>query len=166
MGAMSMVVNTLIASGFTPKKARVGLLNKTGAEIHKSVNIMPGCYFQSHKIKIGYKSYINRGLKMIDGGRQESVTIGNEVLIGPNCLLAAATHKINKRSSRRAGPGYSKPIVIKDGCWLGGNVTVLPDVTIAKGCIIAAGAVVTKSTQPDGLYAGVPARRIKDLECE
>ena len=41
---------------------------------------------------------------------------------------------------------------------------ILPGVTIAEGCVIAAGAVVNKSTEPDGLYAGVPARRVKDLK--
>lgn len=53
---------------------------------------------------------------------------------------------------------------MEDGCWLGGNVTVLPGVTIGRGCVIAAGAVVTKSCDPNGLYAGVPARRIRDLD--
>lgn len=59
---------------------------------------------------------------------------------------------------------YSGDVVVEDGCWLGGNVTVLPGVTIKKGCIVGAGAVVTKDTEPDGLYAGIPAKRIKELD--
>lgn len=61
------------------------------------------------------------------------------------------------------GEGYTFPTLIKDGCWVGANVTIIPGVTIGEGCIIAAGAVVTKNCEPDGLYAGVPAKRIKDL---
>jgi maltose O-acetyltransferase len=41
---------------------------------------------------------------------------------------------------------------------------VLPGVTVGDGCVIAAGAVVNADCQPDGLYAGVPARRVRDLE--
>lgn len=61
------------------------------------------------------------------------------------------------------GEEYTFPTLIKDGCWVGANVTIIPGVTIGEGCIIAAGAVVTKNCEPDGLYAGVPAKRIKDL---
>ncbi|MBR1536811.1 MAG: hypothetical protein IJ630_07725 [Treponema sp.] len=46
--------------------------------------------------------------------------------------------------------------------WIGANVTILDGVTVASGCVLAAGSVVTKSTEPNGVYAGVPARRIKE----
>ena len=47
--------------------------------------------------------------------------------------------------------------------WLGARVVVLPGVQVAPGCIVGAGAVVTRDTEPDGVYVGVPARRIRDL---
>ena len=53
-------------------------------------------------------------------------------------------------------------VVIKDDCWIGGNSTILKGVTIETGCVIAAGAVVTKSTEPYGIYGGVPAKRLSD----
>ena len=56
-----------------------------------------------------------------------------------------------------------EPIRVEAGSWLGAGVLVLPGVTIGHGSVIAAGAVVTKSTCADGLYAGVPARRVRDL---
>jgi maltose O-acetyltransferase len=55
-------------------------------------------------------------------------------------------------------------VSVGNGSWLGTGVTVLPGVTIGEGCVIAAGAVVTADCAPDGLYAGVPARRIRDLD--
>lgn len=91
-----------------------------------------------------------------------SITIGNNCFIAMNCVLTTSTHEIGD-SKRRAGNNRLLPIIIEDGCWLGTNVTVLPGVTIGRGCIIAAGAVVTKNCEPNGMYAGVPARRIKDL---
>jgi acetyltransferase-like isoleucine patch superfamily enzyme len=51
-------------------------------------------------------------------------------------------------------------IVIEDYAWLGPRVIVLPGVTIGRGCVIAAAAVVTRDAEPFGVYAGVPARRI------
>jgi maltose O-acetyltransferase len=56
------------------------------------------------------------------------------------------------------------PVTIEDGCWIGANATVLPGVRIAGGTVIAAGAVVTRDCEPNSLYAGVPATRIKALD--
>jgi maltose O-acetyltransferase len=56
-----------------------------------------------------------------------------------------------------------KPVIIERGCWIGMGATILPGITIAEGCVIAADCTVTKSTAPNGLYAGTPARRIKNL---
>jgi acetyltransferase-like isoleucine patch superfamily enzyme len=50
--------------------------------------------------------------------------------------------------------------VIKERCFVGLNATIRDNITIAPGCFIAAGAVVTADTEPDGLYMGVPARRV------
>jgi maltose O-acetyltransferase len=47
--------------------------------------------------------------------------------------------------------------------WMGARVTVLPGVTVGDGCVIAAGAVVTKDCEPGGVYAGLPARRIRSV---
>lgn len=163
MSILSRLINSTISSAFCPKNIRNKLLNISGASIDSTVKIEPGCYFQSHSISIGYKSFINRNTLFIDGGRGETLSIGSEVLIGPNCLFSGSTHQINNKSSRRAGIRFSAPINIKNGCWLGANVTVFPGVEIAEGCIIGAGAVVTKNTLPNGLYVGIPAKRVKDL---
>lgn len=54
-----------------------------------------------------------------------------------------------------------KNIVIGNDVWIGFGVQIMPGVTIADGCVLGAGAVVTKSTTPYGVYAGVPARLVK-----
>jgi len=63
----------------------------------------------------------------------------------------------------RVGPFVGGPIVVGDGSWIGTRATVLAGVTVGDGCVIAAGAVVTDDCEPDGLYVGVPARRVRDL---
>jgi maltose O-acetyltransferase len=50
---------------------------------------------------------------------------------------------------------------IGDRCWIGARATILPGVSIGDGTVVAAGAVVTKDCEPDALYAGVPARRLR-----
>ena len=59
----------------------------------------------------------------------------------------------------------SAGVRIGDGCWLGAaaGVIVLPGVTIGPGCLISAGPVVTKDTEPNGIYVGIPARRVRTL---
>jgi len=58
----------------------------------------------------------------------------------------------------------SKPVIFKRFATLGVNCTVLPGVTLAEGCIVGAGSVVTKDTEPWTIYAGSPARPIKIRE--
>ena len=94
------------------------------------------------------------------------VTIGNNVLIGPNVVISSATHNIdyrirNKDNHMDIG---GAPVVIEDNVWIGANVTVMPGVTIGKHSVIAAGSVVTTDIPPDTMAAGVPAKIIKKLE--
>lgn len=77
-------------------------------------------------------------------------------------MLTTVTHEIGN-SDQRAGVNLYKSIKIDEGCWLGANVTVLPGVTIGKGCIVGAGSLVNKSLEENYMYAGVPARKIKYL---
>ncbi|QYR20593.1 acyltransferase [Paenibacillus sp. sptzw28] len=67
---------------------------------------------------------------------------------------------------KRAGKNNGKPIIIGDGSWIGARSIILQGVTVGEGCIIAAGSLVNKDCEPNGLYAGIPAKRIKDLPVE
>ena len=87
--------------------------------------------------------------------------IGDNVAIGLDTCITTNSHMIGN-SYQRWGENTSKAVTVEDGVWIGANVTVLQGVTISRG-VIAAGAVVTSSTEPDALYAGVPARKIKSL---
>lgn len=103
---------------------------------------------------IGANSYI---------GCSGKIVIGNYVMIGPHCTMIAENHNFSKTDIPMQKQGVvNKGIKIKDDVWIGANVTILDGITIETGCVLAAGAVVTKSTEPNGIYAGVPARRIKE----
>ena len=91
------------------------------------------------------------------------VLIGNDVLIGPNILITTVGHPISPKG-RRKHLGVTCPVVIGDDVWIGGNVTILPGVTIGSNVVIGAGAVVTRDIPDNSLAVGVPARVIKEID--
>lgn len=115
-----------------------------------------------HGIKLGNHVFINGNCTMLDSGR---ITIGNNTLIGPNCSFYTPQHPFNY-IERREPKETGLSITIGDDCWLGGNVTVLPGVTIGNRCIIGAGSVVTKNIPNDCVAAGNPAKVIRKNSTE
>jgi acetyltransferase-like isoleucine patch superfamily enzyme len=89
------------------------------------------------------------------------VTIGNNVRIAAHCMIVGSNHEFRDRNKliRKQGQTASG-VTIEDDVWLGGGVKVVDGVTLQKGCVIGAGAVVTKSTEAYGIYVGIPAVRI------
>ena len=88
--------------------------------------------------------------------------MGDGVFVGPRVMFATRNHEVGQ-PDKRAGKTVNQPIMVGSGSWIGANVTILGGVTIGPGCVIAAGAVVTRDTERDSVYAGVPATRVKDL---
>lgn len=108
---------------------------------------------------IGARTFVNFGLCALD---VVPIRIGDDVQIGPNVQLLAPTHPLDAER-RIAGWESGEPIVIEDGCWLGGGVVVCPGVTIGERSVIGAGAVVTKDIPPCSLAVGSPARVVRRL---
>jgi len=83
------------------------------------------------------------------------------VLIGPNVVMRASNHNYERIDipirNQRHIPGR---ILIKEDVWIGANVVILPDVTIERGAIVAAGAVVTTDVNEYDIVGGVPAIRV------
>lgn len=152
------IARTLASQLNLPKKMRGKLWKVMGLDIHESALIATPAEIYSKDFRMAEGAFINRGL-FSDGG---PIIIGKNVSIGPRVILGGASHEVGTEG-RRAGRATFGKIEIQEGAWVGAGAVILPDVVISQGCIIAAGAVVNKSTEPNGLYAGVPARRIKDL---
>lgn len=104
-------------------------------------------------IYLGEGTFINYDCIMLNGGE---IHIGKHTLIGPRCQLYTPEHPMDY-VERREPKETSHPIHIGDDCWLCGNVTVCPGVTIGDRCIIAAGSVVTRDIPSDSMAAGCPA---------
>jgi len=82
------------------------------------------------------------------------VTIGNRVLLASHVVVTSRTHPL---APPRWGVTEDRPIVIEDDVWIGAGAIVLPGVTLGRGSVVAAGAVVTRSVPPMTVVAGVPA---------
>ena len=91
------------------------------------------------------------------------VYIGNHVMIGPNTLITTVGHPLSPKA-RRGYMAEAAPVRIGNDVWIGGNVTILPGVTIGNNVVVAAGAVVTKDVPDNSLVGGVPARLIREIE--
>lgn len=94
--------------------------------------------------------------------------IGKKVIFGPKPTIITGDHRIDivgkyviDVTDDEKLPEQDAPVTIEDGCWIGANVTILKGVTLGRGCVVAAGAVVTKSYPPYSIIGGVPARLIK-----
>lgn len=92
------------------------------------------------------------------------VTISQYTILANNVSIIGGDHRYDVVGIPVGFTGRAelKETSIGQDCWLCANSIVICGTKIANGCIIAAGAVVTKDTEPYGIYAGVPARRIKD----
>jgi maltose O-acetyltransferase len=109
---------------------------------------------------IGARTFVNFGLVCLDVA---TVTIGDDVQIGPNVQLLTPTHPI-AAGLRRQKWEAARPIVIGDNVWLGGGVIVCPGVTIGANTVVGAGAVVVRDLPADVVAVGNPARIVKDVE--
>ena len=123
----------------------------------KNVDIGRLCKL-SFKIQIGDKSSIGDNNYI-----QGKVTIGNNVMIGPQVMFIASNHNYSDISTPMNRQGKSeKEIIVEDNVWIGARAIVLDGVTIKKGTIIAAGAIVTKDTEENTIVGGNPAKKIRN----
>lgn len=94
-----------------------------------------------YNIRIGERFYSNHNLIILDANKVE---FGDNVFIGPNCGFYTSGHPLDTES-RNKGLEYAKSIKVGNNVWFGGNVIVLPGVTIGDNVVIGAGSVVTKN---------------------
>jgi acetyltransferase-like isoleucine patch superfamily enzyme len=111
------------------------------------------------RLVVGNHVYIAHNTVLIG----TNISIGDEVLIGPNCVISSGNHTF-LNNSFRYGPSISKTVIIGEGSWVGGNCSIIGGGTLPKQSILGAGSVLTKSFEvPRTIYAGVPAKPIKEL---
>ena len=125
-----------------------------------NVWIEPPVYVDYGKhIKLGQNFYANMACTFLDVNH---ITFGDNVMIGPNTSFYTAGHPTDP-VIRNEGYEFGYPITVHDNVWIGGHVTVLPNVTIGENSIVAAGSVVTKDVPANTIVAGNPAKVIRQI---
>lgn len=108
----------------------------------------------------------NTGMPSVVNTRSGDVTIGDNVITGIGSSLLTGMHEYKKRGAGRA-PAVTdagRDILIKDGVWIGWNVTIVGPCEIGSNAVIAAGSVVVDDCEPGAIYAGNPAEKISEID--
>ena len=124
--------------------------------LHTPLNLEYG-----RNVTVGKGVFINFGATIL---AQASVTLGDRVMMGPNCSLITVGHPVNDHEMRAEGWEIAKPISVGCNTWFGANVTVLPGVTIGEDCVVGAGSLVTRDVPDNSLVLGSPGRVVRKLE--
>jgi maltose O-acetyltransferase len=146
------------SSGVVPLPLRRRVVDAMHRRVARTAIIRPGVSIQGRRLSIGERTFVNSGVVLDADG---DLTIGDDVHVAPRACLLTSTHALGPHE-RRAGPVEVAPVTVGDGAWIGAGAIVLPGATVGPGCVVAAGAVVSGELEADGLYAGIPARRVKD----
>lgn len=144
-------------------KALLGSMGQY-SEIYPYVKFDYGC-----NTYLGDRCYINFNATFLDCGE---IRLGSDVFVGPNVSFLTPIHPLRaeERNVRFAPDGHPytleacKPILVEDRVWIGGNVVILPGVTIVHDSVIGAGSVVTKNIPAGVIAVGNPCRVLRKVE--
>jgi acetyltransferase-like isoleucine patch superfamily enzyme len=127
------------------------------------VRIMHGCVLRTCTGIIEIGSYVSIGYYCIMHG-MGGIKIGNHVLFSPGVHLYAQDHGISRNEIIMKQENISRPIEIGNDVWIGANSVICGDVKIGNGCVVGAGSVITKNIPDYEVWAGNPAKKIKERE--
>ncbi len=111
-------------------------------------------------IRVGSHNYFNRNVMLDACG---VIEIGDHNMFGPEVYITDSNHGFGGGIDPGTAPMQVGRVRIGNRCWIGAKAVILKDVELGDGCVVAAGAVVTRSFAPGSLIAGVPAKLVRCL---
>ena len=144
-------------STLLPTAVRRTLLRLGGVKLGPVIWGLERCWFESENVSIGAGCAINSECWFEGHGK---IVIGRDVLFGSQVMILTSDHQIHPDGQVARSATYGE-VHIKDRCWIGTRVMIMPGVTIGEGTVIGAGALVTKDCEPGAVYVGVPAKRVR-----
>lgn len=145
---------------FGSKKVRQLLCKQIFENAGREINVEKGAFFgKGSDISIGNRSGIGLNARI-----QGPLSLGDHVMMGPDVMIYTRNHMIASREIPMIDQGVTaaQKVTIGDDVWIGARAIILPGVTIGKGAIISAGAVVTKDVEAYTIVGGIPAKFIKN----
>lgn len=89
--------------------------------------------------------------------------LGNDISIGAGTMIFTSEHDYQPKGIIRSNPILKKDVTLEDNIWIGAKVTILGGVKIGKNSVIGANSLVNKDVEPNSVYVGNPARKIKEI---
>lgn len=147
-------------NGYLSDRMRYRLFRRKLKTLGEQVLIRSGVIIgDPQNISIGNRVSIQENCFLSGYG---GITIGNDVSIGNGTRIVSSEHQYETGIIRN-NPLLTKPVVIEDNIWIGMNACILGGSIIHERTVIAAGAVVKGEVGPNGVYGGVPAKKIRDI---
>jgi len=138
------------------------LLLKDSISHGKKFQLGPNVILYNYReIKVGNNVFIGDGTTI---GGKVPVTIGNNVMFGPEVMIRGGDHnftEVGKPMAQVKSGGIDLPITIENDVWIGTRVIILKGVTIREGAVIGAGSILTKEAPPYCICVGSPAKPIR-----
>lgn len=130
--------------------------------ISQRLLVIASVYGDASRIKVPPNHPLNNTLFNTVSG---DITVEEDVCFGHNVCLLTGTHDIRKKYRERINtyPATGRDITIRRGAWLASNVTVLGPCEIGENAVIAAGSLVLADVKPNCVYAGTPAKFVKEI---
>lgn len=149
------------ATGADDDDERETLLRRIAGRLGDGVVVLPRfqCSYGTH-ITLGNRVFVNRDALFMDDA---TITVGDDVRIGPRTQLLTAQHPVEDHDRRRQGWERPLPIDIGSNTWLGAGGIVCPGVTIGADAVVGAGSVITRAVPDRVLVAGNPARPVRQI---
>jgi acetyltransferase-like isoleucine patch superfamily enzyme len=135
-----------------------------------SAYFRPGAYAVGcSKIEIGNRVIIRPNCMLFgetNNSISVSISIEDDVMLGSGVHIYVNNHSFDRMDIPIIDQGHApvKPVILRKGCWIGANVTLLPGIEIGENAVIGAGSIVTKSVPAGFLAAGNPAKIIKQIK--
>jgi acetyltransferase-like isoleucine patch superfamily enzyme len=164
MGNMKSPVSSLISrilsfAKISSQGRRESFYRKTFKKIGNDVVINDACFHDCERISIGDYVYIGPETTLFGRG---SIQVSDHVIIGPGVMIMSSLHNWDSAEwLPYDNVELLKPVSIGEACWIGARSIIMPGVQLGLGCVVAAGAVVTKSWGSGAVVGGNPAKLIK-----
>lgn len=111
-------------------------------------------------VRIGHDAYVADDLIIVEElSGPGLVTIGDRASLAPRVTIVTSSHPNHSRIGPTA-PVASGPVTIEADAWIGAGAVLLPNVTVGRGAVVAAGAIVTRDVAPLDIVGGQPARTV------